>query len=124
MNDENKNKEEILESLDSIIEDLEKVAPLILKYRNEPLIVSGKPKFYTIQLAEQLKCFRERIRERIINDFKKQFEEIIKHQSDIYIEECSDGDNCKLCKEFSELSEIVEKYNFTLFLTKKWDYDD
>lgn len=57
-------------------------------------------------------------------EFIEKFEEIIKHQSDIYTEDCPDEDNCKLCKEFSELDKIIKKYNFIFTLLKKWDYDD
>ncbi len=49
------NRDKAIEIIESVIEDLEKVAPLILKYIKQPIAVMGKPKFYTLQKADQLK---------------------------------------------------------------------
>ena len=51
------------------------------------------------------------------------FEKVIKHKSDIYIEDCpidAKEGNCEICDIYSK---ILDKYDFGLN-TKKWDYDD
>ena len=51
------------------------------------------------------------------------FEEVIKHISDTYTEDCpteKEKGNCEICNLYYK---TLEKYKFTL-LTKTWDYDD
>ena len=51
------------------------------------------------------------------------FEEVIKHVSAVYIEDCpieEEKGNCEICDLYSK---ILKKYDFT-HNTKTWDYDD
>ena len=48
------------------------------------------------------------------------FEEVIKHISDTYIDDCPIEGTCEICNLYYK---TLKKYKFTL-LTKTWDYDD
>lgn len=48
------------------------------------------------------------------------FEKVIKHISDTYEEDCQEP-NCLFCKIFYE---IMEKYEFSGYISKTWDYDE